>query len=313
MNKNLIGYHSGLFYLHKMEALVIGDIILDIYNIGLISRISPEAPVPIVLNAKNTYSAGGAANVAVNLASMGLNIGIAGIVGMDHHALQMKNILKEYNIQSSIIASETSPTITKMRVIGNGKHIVRLDNEVKFTQEAELLLNEVFNLEAPWVVLSDYDKGTLADTNKYIAHFQSKGAKVIVDPKKEMSAYKGAWFIKPNKNEFVKYIGAFKSHEELVLKAQEAIQIYNFENMLVTLGGEGMMYITSNHSEFFPAINQEVADITGAGDTVLAGFVYGLVKGFSIKEAILFSKRMAELSVTKVGTYVLQKEDILGK
>lgn len=313
MNKNLIGYHSGLFYLHKMEALVIGDIILDIYNIGLISRISPEAPVPIVLNAKNTYSAGGAANVAVNLASMGLNIGIAGIVGMDHHALQMKNILKEYNIQSSIIASETSPTITKMRVIGNGKHIVRLDNEVKFTQEAELLLNEVFNLEAPWVVLSDYDKGTLADTNKYIAHFQSKGAKVIVDPKKEMSAYKGAWFIKPNKYEFVKYIGTYESHEELVLKAQEAIQIYNFENMLVTLGGEGMMYITSNHLEFFPAINQEVADITGAGDTVLAGLVYGLVKGFSIKEAILFSKRMAELSVTKVGTYVLQKEDILGK
>lgn len=296
-----------------MQALVIGDLILDIYNIGEISRISPEAPVPVVLNPEKTYAAGGAANVAVNLASMGLNVGIAGIVGMDHNSLQMKNILNEYNIESLVIASETSPTITKIRVIGNGRHLVRLDNEVKFTHEAKNLLNEVFKLEAPWVVLSDYDKGTLADTNKYIAHFQSKGSKVIVDPKKELSAYKGAWFIKPNKNEFIKYVGTFEFHEELVFKAQKAIELYEFEHMLVTLGGEGMMYITSDHSEFFPAINQEVADIIGAGDTVLAGLVYGLVKGFSIKETILFSKRMAELSVTKVGTYVLQKEDILEK
>lgn len=296
-----------------MEVLVIGDLILDIYNIGQISRISPEAPVPVVLNPEKIYAAGGAANVAVNLSSMGLQIGIAGIVGMDHNSLQIKNILNEYNIESLIIASETSPTITKIRVIGNGRHIVRLDNEVKFTQEAESLLEEVFKLEAPWVILSDYDKGTLADTTRYIAHFQSKGGKVIVDPKKEMSAYKGAWFIKPNKNEFVKYIGTFDSHEELVAKSQEAIRTYEFENMLVTLGGEGMMYITSNHSEFFPAINQEVADITGAGDTVLAALVYGLIKGYSTKDAILFSKRMAELSVTKVGTYVLQKEDIFWK
>lgn len=296
-----------------MEVLVIGDLILDIYNIGQISRISPEAPVPVVLNPEKIYAAGGAANVAVNLSSMGLQIGIAGIVGMDHNSLQIKNILNEYNIESLIIASETSPTITKIRVIGNGRHIVRLDNEVKFTEEAESLLEEVFKLEAPWVILSDYDKGTLADTTRYIAHFQSKGGKVIVDPKKEMSAYKGSWFIKPNKNEFVKYIGTFDSHEELVAKAQEAIRTYEFENMLVTLGGEGMMYITSNHSEFFPAINQEVADITGAGDTVLAALVYGLIKGYSTKDAILFSKRMAELSVTKVGTYVLQKEDIFWK
>ncbi|HUH74091.1 MAG TPA: PfkB family carbohydrate kinase [Chitinophagales bacterium] len=310
----LIGYDKWLLYLHDMDALVIGDLILDIYNIGIISRISPEAPVPVVLNPEKTYAAGGAANVAVNLASMGLEIGIAGIVGMDHNSLQMKNILSEYYIQSVVIASETSPTITKIRVIGNGKHLVRLDNEMKYTHEADVLLNNVLKLEVPsWVVLSDYDKGSLADTKRYIAHFQSKGAKVIVDPKKEMSAYEGAWFIKPNKNEFLKYVGVFDSHEELVLKAQEAIQTYHFEHMLVTLGGEGMMYVTADEFEFFPAINQEVADITGAGDTVLAGLVYALAKGSSIKDAILFSKRMAELSVTKVGTYVLQKEDILVK
>ena len=296
-----------------MEALVIGDLILDIYSIGQISRISPEAPVPVVLNAETSYAAGGAANVAANLASMGLNIGIAGILGKDTSAFQLNKILNDYHIQSTIISSESKPTITKMRVIGDGKHIVRLDSEMSFSEESELLFEKSSSLEAPLVILSDYDKGSLSDSKKYIAHFQSKGVKVIVDPKKEMSAYFGAWFIKPNKNEFVKYIGNFNSHEELVTKAREAIHDYSFEHMLVTLGGEGMMYITSDYSEFFPATHQQVADITGAGDTVLAGLVFGLVKGYTIKEAILFSKRMAELSVTKVGTYVIQKDDILGK
>ncbi len=293
-----------------MEALVIGDLILDIYSKGQISRMSPEAPVPVVLNPQMTYAAGGAGNVAVNLSSMGLDIGIAGVLGNDFNANQLRDIFTEHNLHSTIVNSKHSPTITKMRVIGNGKHLVRLDYEQKYTYESGLLLKKVLKLNAPWVILSDYDKGSLENINKYIAHFKSKGAKVIVDPKKEMSAYQGAWFIKPNKNEFVKYIGEFDSHEELVVKAQKAIKLYQFEHMLVTLGGEGMMYITADQHEFFLAENQQVADITGAGDTVLSGLVYGLVKGYSIKEAILFSKRMAELSVTKVGTYVIQKEDL---
>lgn len=296
-----------------MEVLVIGDMILDIYSIGKISRISPEAPVPVVLNAKTSYAAGGAANVATNLASMGLNISIAGILGKDSNAQQLHKILENYHISSTLIQSESCPTITKLRVIGDGRHIVRLDSEMKFDQESEQLFQQVLKLEAPLVVLSDYDKGSVVNPEKYITHFQSKGIKVIVDPKKEMSAYAGAWFIKPNKNEFVTFIGSFDNHEELIGKARAAIYKYHFEHMLVTLGGEGMMYVTINHYEFFPAKDQEVADITGAGDTVMAGLVFGLVKGYSIKEAILFSKRMAELSVTKVGTYVIQKEDVLFK
>lgn len=293
-----------------MQVLVVGDVMLDIYRSGRISRMSPEAPVPVILNAQNTYAGGGAANVAVNLAAMGLDVTLGGIVGKDEHAGQLQKLLEAAGVQTIFTHTGEQPTITKLRVLGNGHHLVRIDTEGSFVLYAEQLLQSVRDLDTSWVVLSDYHKGSLVAIEQYIADFQDRGAKVLVDPKREISAYRGAWFIKPNKNEFTRYIGEFSTNEELIEKAQQAIRDYHFQHMLVTLGSAGMMYVTAETHQFFPSVSQQVADITGAGDTVLAGLVYGLIEGLEIEKAILLAKKLAELSVTKVGTYVITREDV---
>lgn len=293
-----------------MQVMVIGDIMLDIYMRGQISRISPEAPVPVILNAQKTYTAGGAANVAVNLASMGLDVALYGIVGADTEGKVLNDILKQYNVRQFLITAQSLPTITKRRMIGNGHHIVRIDTEESFHPFSEKLYASVKKTEVPYVVLSDYNKGSLLSIENYISKLQSQGTKVFVDPKREISAYRGAWFVKPNRQEFIKYIGSFSTIQELIGKAQAALRTYDFQHMLVTLGGEGMLYVNAETSKYYPSVAQQVTDITGAGDTVLAGLIYGLSKGYEINEAILFSQRLAELSVTKSGTYVVTLDDI---
>lgn len=293
-----------------MQVMVIGDIMLDIYMRGQISRISPEAPVPVILNAQKTYTAGGAANVAVNLASMGLDVALYGIVGADTEGEVLNDILKQYNVRQFLITAQSLPTITKRRMIGNGHHIVRIDTEESFHPFSEKLYVSVKKTEVPYVVLSDYNKGSLLSIENYISKLQSQGTKVFVDPKREISAYRGAWFVKPNRQEFIKYIGSFSTIQELIGKAQAALRTYDFQHMLVTLGGEGMLYVNAETSKYYPSVAQQVTDITGAGDTVLAGLIYGLSKGYEINEAILFSQRLAELSVTKSGTYVVTLDDI---
>lgn len=294
-----------------MQVFVIGDVMLDIYQSGIISRISPEAPVPVVLNAQETFAAGGAANVAVNLASIGLPTRIAGIIGKDSNGEKLSQIIKNAGITTQLFQSESQPTISKCRVLGNEHHLARIDTEGNFSNEASTLFEAVKNQMAPWIILSDYNKGSLQNIPEYIHHFQSKGAKVIADPKREISAYQGAWLIKPNKNEFLKYIGNFSNHEELIEKAKKTLQKNQIQQMLITLGSEGMMYVNLEHHQYYPSQTIQVADITGAGDTVLAGLVYGLANGKDIYESILISKKLAEYAVTKIGTYVLTSKDIL--
>lgn len=293
-----------------MQVMVIGDIMLDIYMRGQISRISPEAPVPIILNAQKTYTAGGAANVAVNLASMGLDVSLYGIVGADMEGQILNDILSQYKVQQHLVIAKDLPTIAKRRMIGNGHHIVRLDTEENFNPCSEELYASVGKVDVPYVILSDYNKGSLLSIESYISKLQSQDTKVLVDPKREISAYKGAWFVKPNKQEFLKYIGSFSTIQELKEKAQQALKQYDFQHMLVTLGAEGMLYVNAEMSKYYPSVAQQVTDITGAGDTVLAGLVYGLSMEYEINDAIIFAQRLAELSVTKSGTYVITQDDI---
>ena len=293
-----------------MQILVLGDVILDIYLRGKISRISPEAPVPVIKNATETYAAGGAANVAVNLANIGEEVMLCGIVGNDDNGEKLKSVLSQTHVKYDLLQSEHLPTISKLRIIADYHHLARIDHEYSFEQEAERLFERVQNLSADILILSDYNKGSVTHPEKIITHFKNQGTKILVDPKKSISSYKGAWLIKPNRNEFVRYLGDFSSYNELIDKAQKAICQYDIAQMLVTLGNEGMMYVNKETAEFYPARTQQVADITGAGDTVLVGLAYGISKGLSIHQSILLAKTLAEISVTKVGTYVLTKEDL---
>lgn len=293
-----------------MDVLVIGDVMLDIYQTGKISRISPEAPVPVLLNAVETAAAGGAANVAVNISSIGLNVALGGIIGQDKHSEKLSHIIYNAGITPFLLPSSDQPTVTKCRVIGNGHHLVRMDFEGNFQKETHNLFQTVENIIAPWVVLSDYDKGSLHNIQPFIQNFKEKGSNVIVDPKRKIEHYQNAWLIKPNQNEFIKYIGEFSNHQELIEKARVTLSRYNIEHMLITLGSEGMMYVHQDAYQYFPSRSIQVADITGAGDTVLAGLVFGLVKGKNLIESIQIAQKLAELSVTKIGTYVLTADDI---
>ncbi|MCO5249457.1 MAG: PfkB family carbohydrate kinase [Chitinophagales bacterium] len=293
-----------------MQILIIGDVMLDIYLQGEISRISPEAPVPVIKNATKSFSAGGAANVAANLANIGADICLYGIIGKDEDGRQLMNVLKEANVNFKSNITADLPTITKLRIIGNRHHLARLDTEYSYEKEADSLFEKVKSETPEILILSDYNKGSIVQSESIIQHFKNKGVKVLVDPKKAFSEYKGAWIIKPNKNEFIRHLGFFSNHEELVEKAQNAIKLYDIQQMLVTLGSEGMMYITKDTFIFFPAQTQQVADITGAGDTVLTGLVYGIIQGFPIQKSILLAKTLAEISVTKMGTYVINKNDL---
>ncbi|MCO5230914.1 MAG: PfkB family carbohydrate kinase [Chitinophagales bacterium] len=293
-----------------MQVLVVGDIILDKYKSGVIDRISPEAPVPVIIRASNSYATGGAANVAVNLSSLGISTTLAGVVGQDGDAELIKNILNDYQVNYLNIISQQSPTISKTRILGNGKHIARIDIEESFEQEADFLFEKVKNLSPDYLVLSDYNKGSLKDIQKYILHFQSKGIKILIDPKRDISLYRGAWLIKPNRNEFVKYIGNFNSYEELVGKGRQCIIDNHIEHMVVTLGAEGIMYIHRDTHHFYPAHLQQVVDITGAGDTILVGLVYGISKGYDMSQSIQIAKQLAEYSVTQLGTYVIKPSDL---
>lgn len=283
---------------------------LDIYKRGKISRMSPEAPVPVLLNVNSDYKAGGAANVAVNLANMGLQVAAFGVVGKDENAQILQTILSDYNVEFQAVVSDDLPTITKTRIIGNGHHILRIDTEKDLSTHAPEVFELLKNTPASYAILSDYNKGSLADIQAYIQYFQNKNIPVLVDPKREISAYAGAWFVKPNRHEFTRYIGEFTTHEELFLQARKAIEKYDFKHMLVTLGDEGMMYVCEDYSRFFPAQTQQVADITGAGDTVLSGLVYGLTQQLSIEKSIELAQRLAEVSVTQSGTYVIRSQDV---
>ncbi|MCZ2394624.1 MAG: PfkB family carbohydrate kinase [Chitinophagales bacterium] len=293
-----------------MQVLVVGDVILDIYQSGEIHRVSPEAPVPVIVHVKESYRAGGAANVAVNLSSLGLKTTLVGIVGRDNEGDRIKNIVSQHQVDFLDWVSESSPTISKTRIIGNSKHIARIDVEESFEQEAVHLYQKVKDFTPSYLVLSDYNKGSLKDIQSYITNFQSRGIKVLVDPKREISIYRGAWLIKPNKNEFIKYVGAFGSFEELVDKARHCIQKYDIAHMLITLGSEGMMYVHRDFHHFYQANSQQVVDITGAGDMVMVGLVYGLSKGYDLSKSIQIAKQLAEYSVSQLGTYVIKPSDI---
>jgi len=293
-----------------MRALVIGDIMLDIYREGEISRISPEAPVPVILNPQDTYAAGGAANVAVNLASMGTSTILAGIIGNDYEGQQLIKITESAHVLTHYICAEALPTISKTRIIANGKHVTRLDREFPYSQYAHQLTDLVQKIEAELVIISDYNKGSLADIPGLISSFNQKGTKVLVDPKRDFSFYEGAWLIKPNRIEFEKFVGTFSDFNELVEKGRNALLKYNIRHMVVTLGSKGIMYIHSDDHQYYPAKAENVYDITGAGDTVISAIVHMLTQNKSLTEAITCARDMSGIAVSNFGTYVITAKDL---
>lgn len=294
----------------QSNVLVVGDVMLDRYWMGDTSRISPEAPVPVVRVKDLEDRPGGAANVALNVAALGGQATLGGVVGADEHAQILNEHLKAAGVITALSQIDQTRTITKLRVLSRNQQLIRLDFEDRFEQEHSLRLRQDFNDylgEKQVVVLSDYAKGTLDNCAELIAQAKQKDCFVLVDPKHEdLAYYQGADLITPNWHEFEAAVGPCANETEIVEKGQKLMLEAGFGALLVTRGEHGMTLLQPGKSEMhLPARAREVYDVTGAGDTVISVLAASLSAGQSLEQATALANVAAGIVVGKLGTAVV--------
>ncbi len=306
----------------KKTILVIGDVMLDRYLMGNVNRISPEAPVPVVLLKQAEDRAGGAANVAANLSGLGLPTQIIGCFGEDITGEILKRIISESGIGIDHSMTSTSrPTVSKTRVMSGNQQIVRIDDEsaTAFSKDenTQLLANIAKALDAKpaMVILSDYAKGVLSDSTckTIIENCKKLNIPVIADPKgRDYSKYKGAYTLTPNKKETAEACGVDINQTEVLLKAAEQLKkILDLDFLAVTRGEEGISLIDDKQIQHIPATAKKVFDVSGAGDTVIATLAAGLVHGLNPHDALQLANIAAGIVVGKVGTVPVSQTELL--
>jgi len=321
MNANLIETVRQFSH-SKKTVLVIGDVMLDRYLMGSVNRISPEAPVPVVLLNQAEDRAGGAANVAANLKGLGLNTQIIGCVGNDATGNMLKTIIADAGIETThVMTSSLRPTVSKTRVMSGNQQIVRIDDEsaAVFTSEEnkQLLSNVAHALsEQPAIViLSDYAKGILSDATckAIIQQCKSLNIPVIADPKgRDYSKYHGASALTPNKKETAEACNVAIHETEALLQAAQALkEQLELDFLAVTRGEEGISVIDTQGIQHIPATAKQVFDVSGAGDTVIATLAAGLVHGLNAHDALQLANIAAGVVVAKVGTVPVRQAELL--
>ena len=306
--------------IQNCKILVIGDVMLDKYYFGEVTRISPEAPVPINHVTKVKETLGGAANVAHNLARLGCQTSLIAQIGKDNHGDVFLKKLKNYGVDGSKIFRADKPTTTKIRVISGHQQMLRLDFEdtTEIDGDAEkIFLENVFaeieNVDA--VIISDYGKGICTDEicNKIICSCRQLKKIVTVDPKGDnWSKYRDASFITPNLKEFNEILPKKISNvdDEIEQSAQKIIKNFNLDGLLVTRSAKGLSLISEKISHV-KAHSQEVFDVSGAGDTVIAVFTLALAGGIDSTSAAFLANVAAGVVVAKVGTYAVSNDELL--
>ena len=286
--------------------LVVGDVMLDRYWTGATERVSPEAPVPVVHVGGHEERPGGAANVAMNLATLGADVDLLGLVGADAEAGRLGDMLSAAGIGNALIPRDGVPTVTKLRVLSRHQQLLRLDFENGFDEAAAAALGDRFEslLEgATLVIASDYAKGALVDIPRLIAAASRAGVPLLVDPKgQDFERYRGAWVLTPNRAEFEAVVGRCKNDVELVERAESLRAELGLHALLITRSEEGMSLIAEGQAPVhLPTQAQEVADVTGAGDTVIATFGAALAAGLAPAEAAALANVAAGIVVARLG------------
>lgn len=278
---------------------------LDRYLFGATGRISPEAPVPVVHVQTTEDRAGGAANVAINLSSLGAATSLVGVVGTDESGQALEAIMSSRNIRCDFHRVADRPTITKTRVQSRGQQLIRLDQENTAAMPGDALVDVLKESikGAGAVVLSDYGKGALADVSTLISLCREAGVPVLVDPKgSDFEKYRGASIITPNQGEFEAVAGPCGSDEELVSKAHAMLDELELDALLVTRSEKGMLLVEKNQEPLFLSTQaREVFDVTGAGDTVIATLAGALASGEDWASAAALANIAAGLVVRKIG------------
>jgi rfaE bifunctional protein kinase chain/domain len=300
--------------LASARVLVAGDVMLDRYWFGDVSRISPEAPVPVVRIERTEERPGGAANVARNCAALGARTGLLSVVGADEAGDALARLVAAEGVRASLHRDAHLATTVKLRVIARGQQLVRADFEAEPSHE--VLADKLAEFEASLgeygvVVLSDYGKGGLAHIERMIALARGAGKTVLVDPKgDEYARYRGANLLTPNLNELREVVGRWKDEADLAARAQRLRGELGLDAVLLTRGAAGMALFRADGVHDIPARKREVSDVTGAGDTVIATLAVMLGSGAPLLEAVRVANHAAGIVVGKLGTAVVHPDEL---
>ncbi|ULJ63491.1 D-glycero-beta-D-manno-heptose-7-phosphate kinase [Wielerella bovis] len=290
------------------KVLVVGDVMLDRYWFGDVNRISPEAPVPVAKINKTDHRAGGAANVARNIAALGGQVALLSVVGDDEAADTLADLLRQDGIADYLLRSSSAPTTLKLRVLSRNQQLIRLDfEETPDTGSLKIVAQKYAELVAQYdaVILSDYGKGVLGDVAVMIAAARALGKAVLIDPKgADYDKYAGATLLTPNRAELREAVGGWSSESSLTEKAQKLRDDLDLDALLLTRSEEGMSLYREEQIDHQPTRAQEVYDVSGAGDTVIATMGLCLAAGYDLRDAMHTANAAAGVVVAKLGTAV---------
>jgi rfaE bifunctional protein kinase chain/domain len=287
---------------------------LDRYWFGDANRLSPEAPVPVVLITRTEQRLGGAANVARNIASLGARSCMLGVMGNDEPGRHMRKLLADDGIEDLLHAEDDVATIVKLRVIGRQQQMLRVDFEQSPSKEVLLDALEDFERVLPScdvVALSDYGKGGLKHIRDMIGMARAAGRPIIVDPKgSDYDRYAGANIIAPNRAELAQAVGEWRTEGELRSKAHQLRRKLGLDALLLTKSEEGMSLFHDGEDNHFPAEARDVYDVSGAGDTVVATLAVMLGTGHPLSQAVPIANRAGGIVVGKFGTATITNQDL---
>jgi len=305
----------------SVEVAVLGDVMLDHYYWGSVSRVSPEAPVPVVDLDTETYHLGGAANVAANIRALGAGASLFGVVGTDPSGDHLRSLAERDGLQADgIIRSDGRPTTVKTRIIGNNQQLLRLDRETRSAVEPSVIdavlaaLRQRTSLQA--VILEDYDKGFLsaAMIESVIALANELRIPVFVDPKKtHTQAYRGCFLFKPNRKEAADMLGTpLRTTDDVLRAGEQLLDLVDCTYVLITLGSQGMMLFERGGAvSSVPTVAKNVADVSGAGDTAIATLATLVACGATVREAAGLANIAAGVVVAEPGIVSITAEALL--
>ena len=300
--------------LRGARVLVAGDVMLDRYWFGDVSRISPEAPVPVARIGRMEERAGGAANVARNIASLGGQATILSVVGDDEAASALERLMAADGIRTSFKRDAGISTTIKLRVVARQQQLIRLDFEDLPSHEilaAKLDEYEKIVGEHDVVILSDYGKGGLTHVASMIECARAHGKPVLIDPKgDDYSKYAKATLLTPNRSEFRQVAGSWQDDVTLAAKAERLLAELQLDALLVTLSEEGMTLFSASGAIHQPTLAREVYDVSGAGDTVIGTMGLMLAAGLQLPQAMTLANAAAGIVVAKLGTAVCRQEEL---
>ncbi len=296
------------------RVLVVGDVMLDRYWFGEVERISPEAPVPVLLVTREQERLGGAANVALNVKLLGGQVTLLSMVGYDEPARRLTELLQAQGVTAVLGQDTRVQTIVKLRLIGRSQQLMRADFEQEPDHGVLSRMQVDFERELPRhdvVLFSDYGKGGLAHIPRMIEFARTLGKFVLIDPKGvDYSRYAGASVVTPNRAEMRQVVGAWRDEDDLCLKAEALRAHLGLQALLLTRSEEGMSLFQADRVDHVKAQVREVADVTGAGDTVIATLALMLASGLNIAQAAVIANRAGGLVVEKFGTSTVSYNEL---